>query len=216
MIGHANWQQGCRRCTAGACCLFPRSSAVLPPASLRSGPLSILLSSATTPAQNKLFGGLVGGAVCTVQLEVRSSSSAAAAGAPATISLKNKREEVETLPLFSSKDTISGEVGVLCTCREQSTANRHRVHVCTPSNPCRVSAAKGSALVAGSHVSLLLPLSSYGHGAHMHARLYIPYHLCSPKHAHTHSRPPSLRTPSPGPLPGPCPGQGHPHPWQAG
>ncbi|KAL4442451.1 hypothetical protein ABPG77_005035 [Micractinium sp. CCAP 211/92] len=61
---------------------------------------------------NKLFGGLVGGAVCTVQLEVRSSSSAAAAGSPATISLKNKREEVETLPLFSSKDTISGEVKV--------------------------------------------------------------------------------------------------------
>lgn len=53
----------------------------------------------------------MGGAVCTVQLEVRPSGSAAAAGLPATISLKNKREEVETLPLFSSKDTISGEVG---------------------------------------------------------------------------------------------------------
>lgn len=64
--------------------------------------------------QNKLFGGLVGGAVCTVQLEVRPSGTAAAAGVPATISLKNKREEVETLPLFASKDTISGEVGGRC------------------------------------------------------------------------------------------------------
>ncbi|KAL4447861.1 hypothetical protein ABPG75_005080 [Micractinium tetrahymenae] len=61
---------------------------------------------------NKLFGGLVGGAACTVQLEVRPSGSAAAAGVPPSISLKNKREEVETLPLFSSKDTISGEVKV--------------------------------------------------------------------------------------------------------
>ncbi|PSC75932.1 Vacuolar sorting-associated 26B [Micractinium conductrix] len=62
---------------------------------------------------NKLFGGLVGGGTaCTVQLELRPGSSGAAAGRPATISLKNKRDETETMPLFSSKDTIAGEVKV--------------------------------------------------------------------------------------------------------
>jgi hypothetical protein len=54
--------------------------------------------------QNKLFGGLglVGSAPCTVQLELR--------GGQQTVSLKNRRDETESMPLFSSKDTVSGEV----------------------------------------------------------------------------------------------------------
>ncbi len=65
------------------------------------------------PLQNKLFGSLVGSAACTVQLELRPSGAAAAAagGVQPTVTLKNRRDELETLPLFSSKDTISGEVG---------------------------------------------------------------------------------------------------------
>jgi hypothetical protein len=61
-----------------------------------------------TPAapllQNKLFGGLglVSSAPCTVQLELR--------GGQQTVSLKNRRDETESMPLFSSKDTVSGEV----------------------------------------------------------------------------------------------------------
>ncbi|EFN56736.1 hypothetical protein CHLNCDRAFT_30650 [Chlorella variabilis] len=62
---------------------------------------------------NKLFGSLVGSAACTVQLELRPSGAAAAtAGSQPTVSLKNKRDEMETMPLFCSKDTISGEVKV--------------------------------------------------------------------------------------------------------
>jgi hypothetical protein len=62
--------------------------------------------------QNKLFGSLVGSAACTVQLELRPSGAAAAAagGVQPSVTLKNRRDELETMPLFSSKDTISGEV----------------------------------------------------------------------------------------------------------
>ena len=51
-------------------------------------------------AQNKLFGGLVGSAACTVQLELRPSAGVGAK--QPTVSLKNKRDELETLPLFSN------------------------------------------------------------------------------------------------------------------
>ena len=67
-----------------------------------------------TPAapflQNKLFGGLglVGSAPCTVQLELR--------GGQQTVSLKNRRDETESMPLFSSKDTVSGEVRGVVGC----------------------------------------------------------------------------------------------------
>ncbi len=53
----------------------------------------------------------MGATPCTVQLELRPSAAAAAAGGvQPTVSVKNKRDEVETMPLFSNKDTISGEV----------------------------------------------------------------------------------------------------------
>ncbi|PRW51123.1 vacuolar sorting-associated 26A-like isoform A [Chlorella sorokiniana] len=62
---------------------------------------------------NKLFGGLVGATPCTVQLELRPSAGATAAGgSQPTVTVKNKRDEVETMPLFANKDTISGEVKV--------------------------------------------------------------------------------------------------------
>ena len=65
--------------------------------------------------QNKLFGGLVGATPCTVQLELRPSAAAAASGGvQPTVTVKNKRDEVETMPLFANKDTISGEVGACC------------------------------------------------------------------------------------------------------
>ena len=82
------------------------------PHTVRSPALSLCL-------QNKLFGGLVGSAACTVQLELRSTGGAAGQQQRGSVSLRNNKrgggEEAETtLPLFSSKDTISGEVGALC------------------------------------------------------------------------------------------------------
>jgi vacuolar protein sorting-associated protein 26 len=59
--------------------------------------------------QNKLFGNLGLGQACSVSLEFALSPS----GAPApTVTVKGKRGEAETLPLFSNKDTIAGEVKV--------------------------------------------------------------------------------------------------------
>ena len=55
----------------------------------------------------------MGSTPCTVQLELR-PSAAAAGGVQPTVTVKNRRDEVETMPLFASKDTISGEVGRGC------------------------------------------------------------------------------------------------------
>lgn len=52
----------------------------------------------------------MGSAPCTVQLELRPAASAGTGPQP-TVTIKNKREESETMPLFASKDTIAGEVG---------------------------------------------------------------------------------------------------------
>lgn len=72
---------------------------------------SVLAPSRCMPFQNKLFGSLVGSAACTVQLELRPSAAAVAAGGvQPTVSIKTKRDELETLPLFCNKDTIAGEV----------------------------------------------------------------------------------------------------------
>lgn len=59
--------------------------------------------------QNKLFGGLggiVGGQACTVQLEFKRTDGQAVK----TVAVKGKKDEVETLPLFTNKDSITGEV----------------------------------------------------------------------------------------------------------
>lgn len=43
-----------------------------------------------------------------------------------TVTVKNKRDEVETMPLFANKDTISGEVGAGARGTEQCCRQRRR------------------------------------------------------------------------------------------
>jgi vacuolar protein sorting-associated protein 26 len=54
--------------------------------------------------QNKLFGNLGLGSSCSVQLTF--------AGSHRTVSLRGRKGEIETLPVFTDKDTVSGSIKV--------------------------------------------------------------------------------------------------------
>ena len=71
-------------------------------------PLTPLHPHPPTPSQNKLFGGLGLGSSCTTQLEFSTPGGAP----PATIKVKTRRGESETVPLFTNKDTLCGTVKV--------------------------------------------------------------------------------------------------------
>ncbi|GAB4813587.1 hypothetical protein N2152v2_000633 [Parachlorella kessleri] len=59
---------------------------------------------------NKLFGGLGGivGSACTVQLEFKRADGQAVK----TVTVKSRKDEQETLPLYTNKDSVQGEVKV--------------------------------------------------------------------------------------------------------
>ena len=59
-------------------------------------------------SQNKLFGGLGGivGSACTVQLEFKRGDGQAVK----TVTVKSRKDEQETLPLYTNKDSVQGEV----------------------------------------------------------------------------------------------------------
>lgn len=61
------------------------------------------------PPQNKLLGGLggfVGGQACSVQLEFKRADGQLVP----TVTVKTKKDDTETLPLYTNKDSVLGEV----------------------------------------------------------------------------------------------------------